>query len=276
MIRMKKELVAVGVFAVTATVQANLLVETFTDNNLNSHTHSLTDTGWGAKTFWKSGPNAGELETQYLNWANAARSFGVAQTISVGSTTGAKLKFSFDWTPSATASNSASRILTYQLFGWDTGGVAPDSTDGLALGMNFFGTTIGTDGSGLPEGAVAYDFINGTWGSDADESGGLFLHPTTRVGYPGSPSVSTNFGETISFSGEFDVTLNGQSDLADYDYIGVRFIVGDSDNNIGTNDADSNGGAVISNISLEAIPEPASIALIAAFGGSILFIRRLF
>lgn len=277
--KMMKYAAVVAAVSVAGLVQANMLNGTFTDHNLNSHTANLTDTGWGAKTFWKAGPTAGTLETQALSWGPGARSFGVVQTLSVGANTGNALRLSFDWTSSATATNPASKILTYQLFGFDTGGTVVNGSEVLAHGLNFFGTTVGTVASTtLPAGSVTYDFIGGSWGTTNGGSGGLFIHPGSGQGYASAPNVVTaNFGDTVSVDQTFSVLLNGQTDLADYDYIGVRFIVGDNNNNITATNGDlNNGGALIENISLTAIPEPATLGLIASFGGAVLFIRRRF
>ncbi|MDZ8119295.1 hypothetical protein [Pontiella agarivorans] len=254
---MKQNAVITIALAVAGLAQANLLNNTFTDHNNNDHAFSLTDTGWGAKEYWKQSAGGG-LESSVPNWdSDGANAFGVMQVISVGANAGSDLVLSFDWTPAATATSNASLSVDYQLVGW-TVGQTPDAADKMFSGINFYNSVIaGANIAGNT--SMAYDFLDGDvpW-----------VHSSGNA-YPSIRQATSAAGTTFSVNSTNSVAINGLTDLSDYDYIGVRFT-------INSNGDAGNVGATIENISLVAIPEPATLGMVAFFGGSVLFIRRRF
>ncbi|QBG47010.1 PEP-CTERM sorting domain-containing protein [Verrucomicrobia bacterium S94] len=254
---MKQNTLIVIALAVAGVVQANLLNNTFTDHNENNHTFSLTDIGWGAKEYWQQSAFGG-LESKVPVWdTDGANDFGVMQVISVGANTGSDLVLSFDWTPAATALSNASLAVDYQLVGW-TVEQTPDPSDIMFSGINFYNDVVA--GNNIAGGtSTAYDFLDGDipW-----------VH-ANGTAYPSIRQATSTAGTTLSVSTTNSVAIGGLTDLSDYDYIGVRFTI----NSVG--DA-GNVGATIENISLVAIPEPATMGMIAFFGGAVLFVRRRF
>ncbi|MEM6885331.1 MAG: PEP-CTERM sorting domain-containing protein [Verrucomicrobiota bacterium] len=269
---MKKSIAGI-VMAVVIAVSAhaqNVLVDAFTDNNLNDYTIDQNGSGFQSKAFWGAGPSSYSLQTVQTFGSNGVDSFGIAQTISVGSLTGNQLRLQFDWTPDATATQTESLNLYYQLIGWDTGGLVPAAGEEFFTGMNFFSATTGGEARGLPAGTHTYDLVTGN-STDTANGGSLFVHPDGRV-FTSNSSISSAAGVLTSFDQTFSVAVGANSDLADYDYIGVRFHVGDGSAN--STDAGNDGGALISSISLTVVPEPSSFALLATGMGALLLLRR--
>ncbi len=253
---MKPWITVFAVLGLASAAHANLLVGTHTDNNNNNFIYDYTGTGWQSKGAWNGG---GNNLTNALVGVATGDNWGVAQVISVGSATGSGLQFSFDWTPSATALNNSLSI-TYQLIGIVETNGAVAGTDMNFTGMNFNGKTV----DAYPNSGAEVHYVDLLTGN-AD----LFINTSNGSAYPSAATFASAAGVTASFSGTFSAAAGSFANLADYDYIGVRFLI-DSDND------PTNTGATITNIALVAIPEPATLGMIAAMGGSILFIRRRF
>lgn len=255
---------------------ANLLVDSFTDGDANNNNFSLNDSGWNSKTFWADGPVANSLQSQQSFGSDGVNTFGVAQTVSLAGVSSniTDLTLSFDWTPDATAAQTVSLELTYQLIAWDTGGIAPDASDTMFHGMNFYGTTVGGGvNSPHPTGTVVYDLLSGTFSDPATVNGGsLFEHPSNGQLFPGAPVFTSAAGVTSSFSQTFSLDLGGNSELSDYDYVGIRFMIGDGSAN--ATDPGNDGGALVSNISLDATPVPEPSSLLLSLLGLSVLIRR--
>ncbi|MGJ8724081.1 MAG: hypothetical protein ACSHYB_05950 [Roseibacillus sp.] len=277
---MQKKLILSYLFAVSTSAGivsgANILVDSFTDTNANTNNFAYNGLGWHSKTFWQDGPTADSLQARQNFGTDGVNTFGIAQTVSVASLgiDATDLTLSFDWTPDATATQAVSLELTYQLVAWDTGGVAPDAADPMFYGMNFNGTTIGGGvNSPMPTGTIGFDLISGTFSDPVTVSGGsLFEHPSTGQLFPNGPVVSSAAGVTTSFSQSFSLDLGSNSVLSDYDYVGVRFFIGDGTAN--ATDPGNDGDALISNISLDAVAVPEPSAALLSLCALSLFLRR--
>jgi hypothetical protein len=136
--------------------------------------------------------------------------------------------------------------------------------------------TVGVDVSSYTAGVGGSSILFQTFaanGVDADNSVSLDLHG--GPGADGDPQVVAGtstiaiFGDEQNISGaatqEFTFTYNGTDQ-----FIGLVFAL-DNDTTATTYEA-----ATLDNLTVNTIPEPAALGLIAVFGGGLLFIRRRF
>ena len=146
------------------------------------------------------------------------------------------------------------------------GAAVTDSGGPSALGQVFTNTQTGF-------GTFSFDYNdNGTSGTVKYFVFGYYNTPTTDPLADGF--ILTGAFNAVQFGGDkTDIAWNKDAsngttttaafDITSYEYIGVRFI-----------QQDTTAGQTISNVSFSQIPEPATLGLVAAFGGGILFIRR--
>ncbi|MDF7808051.1 hypothetical protein P4E94_11425 [Pontiellaceae bacterium B12219] len=181
-------------------------------------------------------------------------------------------------------------ISTNEWFGSSNGvGVNNDVlTLGNTSANRFRGSGIWLDAAGWATGLVtvkvaAADFSAGTdseaifqayaaTGVDASNSVSLDLHGAQSTG---ADPIATGTATIGALGAEQYINANGTATFTfNYNgtdqYIGLVF-ANSNDPSTGTGNT-----VVLDNLTVNTIPEPATMGLIAAFGGGLLFIRRLF
>ena len=204
-------LLLIPALAVAASSPAQLVRNTFTDNNNNSLTWAMLDTGWQAKAFWNQSTGGVVHVAPGDNW-------GVGQVNSVSTEAGSVLNFSFDWTPGPTAAAGALR-LEYQLIGWNE--IGTPTNGNFFLGMNFNGKNVDTANGTLEK----IDLVSGNSGGT---SAGNFA---TSYNITGQAGVTTNVTIGLNLSDD----ASGLNDISQYEYIGFRFMIDSASdtNNVG-------------------------------------------
>ncbi len=217
-------------------------------NNIN---FSHVGAGWIVKNFtWGSngtipGPFSGEQATSPSGTSGGR---GLGQVNAVTTETGTKLKLTFDWT-AALAATGDTLDLSYQVIGWKTP-TAPVGSESMFTAINF--RSYGVQNM-VDTGNSWANFVNGSTGTFVGNS-------ITAYGvFTGTAGTLTSADITL------DLGALGLGDVSDYDYIGIKF-------NEGTTTAI--GGGILDNVALVAIPEPATLGMVAFFGGAVFFIRR--
>lgn len=178
--------------------------------------------------------------------ASSENNDAISQINAVTTETGSQLLFRFDYTPDALAGTVSQLKLHYQLVGWHAG------TGTLADGDILFDLINGDNNNASVIG------VGGTW---VDLLDGTVQSATTAASEEyviGEAGLLSEFSRTIDLS----TYGAGHDDVADYDYIGVRFHLAEAEGN------------QLDNVSLVAIPEPATLGLISLFGSCLLFLRR--
>lgn len=190
------------------------------------------DQGWITKnTGWLDAPGA----AQFQGLSNKP---GIGQATSIGSATGDQYTLEFDWTAPSNATGSQLDVIAH-VAAWKVG-TNPQPGDRFFTGLNFTSTNTRLPG----------DAGTGSWidlGDGDTFTGTGFVSNNTFTGVAGS-------SETFSLN----LNFNGTS-IEDYDYIGVKFYSGEV-SFAGADDAIK--GGLLDNVSIEAVPEPASLALV--------------
>lgn len=146
---------------------------------------------------------------------------------------------------------------TIFMFGNGNGGVTVDSETGNATGSGGttpFATVTFVDGTGSTLGTVAQDFFFQDPGVNSVRAPNLMSFNLTR-GNGGTLNGRTVSGAIFSLA-DITFTTGGIGDIA-----GFKISSGSSD---------------IQDVGIAMIPEPATLGLIAVFGGAVLFVRRRF
>ncbi|CAA6692394.1 MULTISPECIES: PEP-CTERM sorting domain-containing protein [unclassified Lentimonas] len=243
----KTTLVLATTLAVAYSAQAALITNgdfsDTTNSNSDADTNNLSveeaNNGWGWKAGWSLTSTTGvaEMSTAFNN------NYSIAQINSVTSETGSSLTLGLDWTPDT---GSTFTSLSYHLVGW-----IGTPTAGTDMFRFINGDSDGIQGGG----ATMIDLLDGT----SKGTGNSTASSGTVAGTAGS---TTNFSTTIDLSG-----YASGSSVSDYDYIGIRFSIMGAD--------DTAQGSLIDNVSLVAVPEPGTYALIGGlFALGFVMVRR--
>ncbi len=193
------------------------------------------DQGWfGRGPGWVLDGATAAFTNPTLNGSGNGNRVGLAQASSITTETGADYTLSFDWTPAAAG---GSLDLNYIAAAW-VEGATPGATDRLFNSLTLIDTRARQAGTG---GSIT-DLVDGSvhTGDPLLDAGTL----TGTAGVQSSGSLALNFGG---------------SNIEDFDFIAVKFWVGDGTVAGGTLD-----NVVIANTS--AVPEPSSLALFGLCG----------
>lgn len=241
--------------SLSASASSLLLNGDFSDGGIDGGDNSLTvsqiDTGWVAKNGWTI---SSESAVNKDGWSTGEYG-GLSQVISTAtkSIIGDQLELTLDYTPPATVTTDVSYQLSYQLIGWNVAdGATAASTTLLFVGQNYASTTIGSTDS---------------WGTWDDLLTTTVEDKTSKTTASSGTVTATTAGESMSFT---ILSVDGL-DLSSYDYIGVRLATISQGGEVLTD-----AGAVVDNVSLMAIPEPATMGLLGLCMISALVISRIF
>lgn len=212
--------------------------------------------GWLGKneSIWSLNENAGVMTLLSSSDATSetatnATKYAVAQVNAVTSTdTGEQLKIHFDWTAASTATGDALG-LNYQLVGWKGMSTEPIAGERFFTGINFRSIQVRQVGSSTSQ---------------------IDLLTMTDLG---SGNRNTSEGLLTGIASEMvsaDFTVELAEDISAYDYIGIKFYLGTDDINLAT----LVGGSQLDNVSIVAIPEPATFGLLGLGAIGLLVARR--
>lgn len=207
--------------------------------NANGFRGDQVDTGWvGTRNGWSI---AGGVATRTGSNANSQP---LVQVASVPPTlAGNQFVLAFDWTPAAGATGTALDISVITS-GFTAGADPLPTTQSFFGGLNFSTPQTRTVGGA---GGSNLDLIDGV------TSGGN--RNTSRFVATGTAGTTSTVQVPLNFA---------TNNIEDFDFLGLRFEVGDS----------AATGGFIDNVRFEAIPipEPSSVLLLSL--GSLAFIRR--
>lgn len=193
----------------------------------NSFDSGEQNTGWvGSRNGWTISGGVATRDDDNTNDQPLVQVASVPNTL-----TGNQYNLTFDWTPAAGATGAA-LDLTVIVAGYIQG------SDPIPAGRAFFdGINFSTDEI-RPVGGTGSSFVDlfdgssSTGNSDADQ----FV-------FTGTDGMATTAEFTLDF---------GTNNIEDFDFLGLRFEVGDN----------TSIGGVLDNVSFNAIPEPSSTLLL--------------
>lgn len=228
-----------------------IIVDDFTSTSTHNETrlrHDDAGTGWikNASSDWAiSGgtlSNAGTV-TNAISSESA-----VGQVVDASGLAGDQVVISFDYTV------DAGSTLYFALMGYKTNG-SPAGNGEILANTGTLNANIQGD-----KGEADFGDINLIDGTDAVNT------PVLTFTGTGTYSLTVDLTTYAWHADELPGLSGSLTDVSDFDLIMAVF----------ASDVETAGAmTTIDNLSITSIPEPATLGLIAAFGGSLLFIRRL-